>query len=358
MLAVVGGFTLGMRCPLCAGLNHRKLSKGVVVCKLCCLGFMEHVASLPPLEVFRIRQGRYEFPNWNTLRTRLTGRPPANDLGVLFSIQAVRIFATHQACRVVSVRASSGSGVMSLPWSYGGKIQAHIEDAPLVAEVRPNPRLTLGVIAGVDTQQATLDLCVDMAHVVAEMAVVLDTVDPHLATCLENRISGALSSVSAAKVRVIARPLANDFAAQRNRLQEIAGTPWVLQLDSDERLSEHAKARLTTIVDDADRRGLDAVALPRRNMVDGQLSALYPDIQYRVLRRAVRFTRAVHEYPQLAGRASSLDLGSGIIHSLSSERLDRRAAAYETIIEGSGRPHDTALLRAHLEPWIKLPLDA
>ena len=84
--------------------------------------------------------------------------------------------------------------------------------------------------------------------------------------------------------------------------------------------------------------------------MDGAISALYPDVQYRLLRRSVRYTRRVHEYPALRrGERGFVHLGGTILHRLDSARFDRRESAYERIMPGAGRPGDGALLRRPLD---------
>ena len=162
-------------------------------------------------------------------------------------------------------------------------------------------------------------------------------------------------NVSERRCRVIGHPLNQNFAEQRNRIQQAARTEWVVQLDCDERLTPGSKRNLFHVLNDAERENWAAVALTRRNLVDGTVSALYPDVQYRLLRRSVLFTRAVHEYPQLRrGQRSFVHLGIGIVHEIASERLGQRSARYEGIQAGAGRSHDTSLLRMPLQAGIKL----
>lgn len=239
-------------------------------------------------------------------------------------------------------------------WPYGRTIQAKIETPQERARRGSDSRLTLGIIAARDAWQEALDLCVDMANHVGDIIVVLDTTDVTLAARLEGDLRSALGNkIGGMQPRVMAHSLGADFAAQRNRIQQEARTEWILQLDCDECLTAVTKVALSGIIDDAEREGWDVVALSRRNLVDGIVSALYPDVQYRLLRRPVRFTRAVHEYPQLGkNQHSFFYLGAEIIHRLASERLEQRGALYEEIQSGAGRPHDTTLLRHPLEPAV------
>ncbi|MCQ8279595.1 hypothetical protein NFI95_14215 [Acetobacteraceae bacterium KSS8] len=154
-----------------------------------------------------------------------------------------------------------------------------------------------------------------------------------------------------AGMRVSMRPLAGDFAAQRNQVQSLAqrrcgARCWVLQLDTDERPTPELLGRLGWMIQAADREGLRSIGLPRINLVDGARSALFPDIQYRLNRADVRFDGIVHERPVVAFAETTLGLAGAIEHRLSRERVLERSRSYETMRAGAGRPSDEwALLR-------------
>ena len=263
------------------------------------------------------------------------------------------MFAAQQRRRVTSLKSSLPLTPVFAPWYLGQILRATIQDE---VQTGPDSRLTLGIIAASNAQQHVMTLCSDMSSVAIDAIIVLDTADLAAATVLENEIHSILGATSKMQVRIIAHPLNNDFAAQRNRIQSAARTEWVLQLDADEELTTRTKWLLPEIIDDCERSGWDVVGFPRRNLVDGVLSALYPDVQYRLLRRSIHFTRAVHEYPQLESyHVQFTHLGAEIIHTISSSRLDVREARYNEIETGANRPHDTALLRTPLEASIRLP---
>lgn len=228
----------------------------------------------------------------------------------------------------------------------------HAELEALRSSPGPDPRLTLGMIAACGAWADVCDLWRELCHSARDIAVALDTDDAALAAARQAELVAIAPGRSC---HVIAHPLDRDFAAQRNRVQQVAQTEWVLQLDCDECLTPMTSQILPGILDDADRHGWVAVALTRRNMVDGVVSALYPDVQYRLLRRSIRFKRAVHEYPELrADQPSFAHLGAGIVHTLANVRLGPRETVYDAIEPGAGRPHDTALLRRPLEPTVRV----
>ena len=156
------------------------------------------------------------------------------------------------------------------------------------------------------------------------------------------------SGASAPALRALARPLDGDFGAQRCVAQRAARASWVLQIDADEWPEPALLDAMDALTALADRQGLRSLGLPRRNMVDGRRSDLWPDIQYRLNRREVRFRGAVHERPDAPGgwRRTTLALDGPIDHHLDRARVEERSRAYEAMAPGGGRPADErALLR-------------
>lgn len=170
----------------------------------------------------------------------------------------------------------------------------------------------------------------------------------------ESRTSAPPPSLPRA-TRLHARPLAGDFGAQRTALQRLARRPWVLQLDADETMDEPSLGRLGAVLRAAERDGVQALGLPRRNLVDGALSDHYPDPQYRLCRRTVRYEGRVHERPRLASpaRRSRLALGVHLDHHLTAERVRARTARYGAMSEGAtdtARPADERALLTPFRP--------
>lgn len=118
-------------------------------------------------------------------------------------------------------------------------------------------------------------------------------------------------------IRQIARPLANDFAEQRNRALELCQSDWILSLDADERLKPQVWENIRAFL----RHNSVARAVRRDNMLvpapDWPVCAallprvtlypdrdhfrmgygLWPDLQLRLFRRSrnLRYYRPVHE---------------------------------------------------------------
>ncbi|GJE43019.1 hypothetical protein AEGHOMDF_2196 [Methylobacterium soli] len=147
-------------------------------------------------------------------------------------------------------------------------------------------------------------------------------------------------------VRVGARPLGQDFAAQRNALQDLARHPWMLQLDADETLAAEAGRRLPALAALAEAGDVLSIGLARRNRVDGILSDVYPDVQYRLNRRSVRYAGRVHERPVLDGGwpRSLIALHGAIEHHLDRAHVLARSRRYERLAPGHGRPEEEAAL--------------
>ena len=190
-----------------------------------------------------------------------------------------------------------------------------------------------GVLAGLSAQAGWSD----------DVAILLDAAAaPPRAVAVAGFAEGA--------VRVAARPLSGDFAAQRNALQRLARYPWMLQLDADESLAPAAGRVLPALAAMAETGAVRSIGLPRRNRVDGILADIFPDVQYRLNHRDVAYAGRVHERPQPAGgwRQSFITLHGAIEHHLSRAHVEARSRRYEAIDPGRGRPEEAeALLRPY-----------
>jgi hypothetical protein len=138
-------------------------------------------------------------------------------------------------------------------------------------------------------------------------------------------------------ISVVSRPLDGDFAAQRNALQDLSPSTWMLQLDADEEISLDLGRDLKRLATLGDQQGIVSIGLPRMNLVDGTLSDLYPDLQYRLNRREVRYEGIVHERPVRPWQQSFIALSGEIRHHLTAEHVARRSGTYETLKPGGGR---------------------
>ncbi|TXM88528.1 hypothetical protein FV222_27735, partial [Methylobacterium sp. WL103] len=189
----------------------------------------------------------------------------------------------------------------------------------------------------------------DLDHVLAAVAAHAAWTDD--VVVLLDAAAASPSAVSAEgfphdAVRVAARPLDGDFAAQRNALQDLAHHPWMLQLDADETLDLAVGRRLPALAALAEAGDVLSVGLARRNRVDGLLSDVFPDVQYRLNRKAVRYEGRVHERPALDGGwpRSLVALHGAIEHHLGRAHVLARSRRYESLAPGRGRPEEEAAL--------------
>ncbi|MES3152293.1 hypothetical protein [Sphingomonas faeni] len=227
-----------------------------------------------------------------------------------------------------------GPGEVRFPHDYR---PARARSLPAV----PKPHAVgLGIMARPADAEAIVSLTTDLREVFTRIVVLLDgTVDD--ASDLAGRIPW---------VEIAHHPLDGDFAGQRNRLQAMMGTRWVLQIDTDELPDPALLQAIGWLVAAADRDGLRSLGLPRRNMVDGVQSASYPDIQYRLNRDDIRFAGRVHERPVVPFVESSLALAGALVHRLDGKRVRERTRIYEAMSTGAGRVEDEALLLAPFDP--------
>ena len=204
----------------------------------------------------------------------------------------------------------------------------------------PCPPVTLGVLtdrAGLDTALALAD---GMTAPLSEAVLLLDA-------------EAAPDIALPPRTRLHARSLGGDFGTQRTALQRLAACPWVLQLDTDETVQPEILRRLGGFVRAAERDGIAALGLPRRNLVDGAQSDHYPDPQYRLCRRTVAYEGKVHERPRLLSpaRQSRLALGLRIDHRLNGARVRARTARYDAMSEGATDTARRGDERALLTPF-------
>lgn len=152
----------------------------------------------------------------------------------------------------------------------------------------------------------------------------------------------------AGAVTIASRPLAGDFGAQRNALAALSERPWMLQIDADETLEDQTGALLGALAYQGDMDGLVSIGLPRRNLVDGVLSDVFPDTQYRLNRRSAPYAGRVHERPVRDWQRSTIALHGAILHRLGREHVMKRSLRYDALDPGRGRLDEAHRL---LEPY-------
>jgi hypothetical protein len=170
--------------------------------------------------------------------------------------------------------------------------------------------------------------------------------------------AAALAAALDMPVRHLARPLRNDFAAQRNALLDACPPGWILTLDPDER---PGPGLAQTVAQLTRAPGLGAVYFPRLTLYPdaGHVKighGLWPDLQLRLFRKVgpdqPRYVRPVHERLEgLSGRAA-LALDAPLVHHnrllADDGTVTAKLAAYDA---AAGTP------RHHLSPdYPTLPL--
>ena len=187
------------------------------------------------------------------------------------------------------------------------------------------PRDLPSLLAGLPAQSAWT----------SDVAILVDAPDA-------SPVPRAVTGFPTGAVRIAARPLSGDFAAQRNALQDLSRRSWMLQLDADESLTPAIGALLPALAALAEAGDAVSIGLPRENRVEGVLADVYPDVQYRLNRVCVRFIGRVHERPDLGGhwRRSFIALHGVIAHELARDHVEARSRRYEAMDPGRGRPEE------------------
>ncbi len=261
------------------------------------------------------------------------------------AMAAEAILERHQ----IAITHYKTQGVFGLPLSlgrWGEKLYIKTSDHDTTAP-ETKGKITIGGICTTNDTIAIahiIRLCLPMAR---HFVFVVDTYDRATATNFENELRQQLSEelTHDDNLKIGYNSLEQNFSRQRNIVQALAETPWVLQLDTDETLSPELVHQLGWTITKADNMNVPSVGIPRRNYVDGHLTAHYPDIQYRLNRKKVRYTQPVHETPDVAWYDKVYCWLGHIDHHLASARLQKRSATYEGIEKGAGKPQVLTLLQ-------------
>lgn len=257
------------RCFICGARDWRD-DPGAVRCSHCGLRIID--SGIDPLAAASDLRARLVSGAFD-----LGAAPPAEWNADLYTMR-IAAAACGRSVRPADARQAEALAAPHRTLPAAGASPKLAEPAEIAVGLIARP----GEAARVEELVATLDL-----PFVSEAIVVFDCKDP------PPPVRGA---------RVLSAPLGGDFATQRNRIQAQARSPWVLQLDTDERLEGEALDLLGRLAFAVGEQGIVSIGLPRINLIDGVRSDLYPDIQYRLNRREVRYAGAVHERPDLDGK--------------------------------------------------------
>jgi len=244
-----------------------------------------------------------------------------------------------------------------LRWDHAVKYRLVSHHVPENAEpMHGDDRLTIGGICRASDARLIASLIDSCRNFTRHYAFVVDAGDDTPGADFRAALDAAARetgiSLDGLDIRILVHALDNDFGSQRNRVQDLATTDWVLQLDTDERLSANFGMGLALALARAEVTGMRSIGFARANYVDGALSALWPDVQFRLNRREVRYLGTVHETPAVHWRRQSWSLVGHILHFLPKTRLAQRQERYEGIKKGGGKPADTAQLET---PFSTLP---
>jgi glycosyltransferase involved in cell wall biosynthesis len=102
-------------------------------------------------------------------------------------------------------------------------------------------------------------------------------------------------------VRVASYTFADDagFSGAYNETVDRADADWSFLLDADERIDADQAPGVRDLCEQGEAEGIDCFGIPRRNWFDlarTGASASWPDRQWRLFRRGVRFIWRVHSY--------------------------------------------------------------
>ena len=122
-------------------------------------------------------------------------------------------------------------------------------------------------------------------------------------------------------IRPLARPLEDDFAAQRNAMLDAVAPGWIFSLDADERLDPLLWDVLPQLAATGEQTGISAFYFPRQTLypdTDHCLAGygLWPDIQLRLFKKTpnLRYTRPVHEKLEHVRGPFGLVLNAPLVH--------------------------------------------
>ncbi|WP_076069092.1 hypothetical protein [Sphingomonas montana] len=306
------------RCAICGNRGRHDRHGGVAECTHCGLRYLP--GHRPPVAIRADLTERLAAPAIDLARD-----PPAD---WTCGIATLRI-AAYGIGRAIRPADAPQATELAAPT---GRLPAAATLSPLPPH---GPAITLGMIGRASELPVIAALIERIGSGFAAVRVLVDSADPVV-----------VAGLSRPGLTYAVHPLAQDFAAQRNRLHAACHTPWMLQLDADEDLDVALLTALPGLAADADAHRLLSLAFPRRNLVDGVPSDHWPDVQYRLNRAEVRFSGVVHERPDPSRdwRRSALAPIGAIVHRLDGDRVRARTAAYGAMAPDGARPADEAAL--------------
>lgn len=241
-------------------------------------------------------------------------------------------------------------------WRSSVRHDEHLK--PIVGLTEP---ISLVALLGDETENV-IPFLAHLEPYVEEIVLVADGPQPESVGRMEEYVDkeqvAGPTLLQREKIKVLERPLAGDFAGQRNFGQTHCRYDWVLHADLDERFDRALLENLQDIILDMKRAGKAICGFPRLNTLEGVMVNDLPreqwtpqglqkagrippdqmrhlDLQFRLVRREVRWQGAVHETPEAGSPQQVMTwLQAAIRHPKTLARQQRQDARYESIQKG------------------------
>ncbi|WP_457570431.1 hypothetical protein [Desulfovulcanus sp.] len=304
-------------------------------------------------ELIKKTQSVITFPNYNYLFTRLGLIPPHGNNkwgGFSFTPRCFEILLNTFGYIVDRYAfTSKPNSLLSLIWKYRKNITYSIRKPEKNKDSKIS--LALGMICKADETDSIVKIAKLIGLLVREYVIVIDK--ENMKSSEINNIRDTLTHKlfepgrSIPLIKIANRKLNGDFGAQRNYLQQLVAADWILHFDTDELPSKELIENLWWIIRDCEIKNRTVAGFSRRNFVDGELTAAYPDYQFRLLRRHVKWYGKVHEIPLPCiqdYKKTMIYPSYSIEHYLVSDRLQIRRRLYEDIQSGGGSTENQKLL--------------
>ena len=144
------------------------------------------------------------------------------------------------------------------------------------------------------------------------------------------------------EVRLYQKAFTGHFGDQKNFAISLTSGDWIFIVDADEIMEPGLISELKSIA--VDNNMYDAVAIPRKNFINGIQTTAYPDYQFRFFRAFCRYIYPVHE--ELIGHRSLYFAKHHIIHHKTNEKQKMQNDYY-----GHNRKTLTRFYRERHEEW-------
>ena len=141
-------------------------------------------------------------------------------------------------------------------------------------------------------------------------------------------------------VNLVQVPVNMDFANARNAVMRVLEEDYIVWLDDDEYFNMSLLALIENggLVKMLEENAVDVIGVPRENLIDNVPSAVWPDVQFRIMKKEIRWTKPVHEHPEFEGnKVAVLPNEFHLIHPKSSERFSEQQKLYNKITPGAGQ---------------------